>query len=646
MLLLIRLAGPPVGAQSVPERNIVYGEYQQKSTSGDIFDVGTWREQKRTSLIKNIAQLPDSVKQILLGRADEALQREWPVLTLSKYLLYTQTGDRNQYESRYFGRRNKLTLLVIGELVERKGRYLPEIADGLWLMLEETSWAVPATLNLLQQGGGLAHNEPVIDLFVSETAALLAWTRLLLPEELSGVSPLLLSRLDDELQSRVITPYIERDDFWWMGFVKRQRPNNWNVFCNKNTLITTLIVENDAERQRKVLDKSMRTIDLFINHYPEDGGCDEGPGYWSMAGGGLGDYLTILTEVSNRRLDFSKNELLHHIGTYIHKMQIDGRRFVNFADATPFIAPDPAKIYHYGQLFNDEQLLQFAAYCYPLSNLWRAGFASRETMNSFVDNVEAEAALRQIRPHAPLLPQNWLPDLQVLSLRQRAGDAKSLFVGAKGGHNGESHNHNDVGNFVLYLDGQPFLIDLGPSTYRKETFNNDRWKIWNFQSAWHNCPTINGVPQKNGRNFAARGTSFSTKKNQQVLSLDLAGAYPPEAEVARWQRELVFKPTEGTLALNEAYELKAWKEPFQIHFMTAQPAQAVKAGVLRLVAEGTQRTILFKYDPAAFELVQEEKAVEDGLLARSWGEKVYRTTMRAKGKALKGKHSFVFSIAE
>ncbi len=628
-------------------RNFLYKEYQSKKATPDLFKVAAWRQAKKESIVEKIAQLPDSVKQILTQRADQMLEKEWPMLTLSTYLVYTRTGNRTQYESQYFGRRNKLTLLVIGELVSRQGKYLPEIADGLWMMLEETSWAVPSTLHMLQQAGeGLPdHNEPVIDLFAGETATLIAWTKLFLEKELAQVSPLLVSRMQDELQHRIITPYIERDDFWWMGFQGR-RPNNWNVFCNKNTLITTLLVEDDPVRQEKVLDKSMRSIDLFINHYPADGGCDEGPGYWSMAGGGLGDYVEILTSLTNHQLDFSDNELIHNIGSYIYKMHIADRRFVNFADATPFISPDPSKVYHFGALFDDELLKQFASYCYQISDIWRKGFTGRETMNSFMANVEVETSLRAIARKAPLLAESWLLDLQVLSLRSEAGNPKSFFLGAKGGHNGESHNHNDVGNFVLYLDEQPFLIDLGPATYRKETFSSERWKIWNFQSEWHNCPTINGVQQKNGRKFAAKGTSYRTQKKQQILSMDLADCYPPEAEVQRWQRELIFDPGKETLTLRENFQLKEWKVPFQVNFLTAQRPELLPNGDVRLKAASTNQSILFRFDPKLFELVIEEKVLDDNLLARNWGQAVYRLALKSKSRALGGKHEFVFRVAE
>src|SRR5437763_12227404 len=46
----------------------------------------------------------------------------------------------------------------------------------------------------------------------------------------------------------------------------------------------------------------------------------------------------------------------------------------------------------------------------------------------------------------PLLGSVWLPDLQLMAARSTPNSGAGLYVGAWGGHNGESHNHNDVGN--------------------------------------------------------------------------------------------------------------------------------------------------------------------------------------------------------
>ena len=60
------------------------------------------------------------------------------------------------------------------------------------------------------------------------------------------------------------------------------------------------------------------------------------------------------------------------------------------------------------------------------------------------------------QPHEPILNNVWLPNLQIMTARRG-----NLYVAMKGGSNGESHNHNDVGSFVVYANNEPLFIDPG-----------------------------------------------------------------------------------------------------------------------------------------------------------------------------------------
>jgi hypothetical protein len=79
--------------------------------------------------------------------------------------------------------------------------------------------------------------------------------------------------------NKALIPYYERDDFWWMGFDSRP-VNNWNPWTNHNMLTAILILEDDQQKKISNVEKVIRSLDSFVNIYPEDGGCDEGPSYW------------------------------------------------------------------------------------------------------------------------------------------------------------------------------------------------------------------------------------------------------------------------------------------------------------------------------------------------------------------------------
>src|SRR6185369_12944547 len=110
----------------------------------------------------------------------------------------------------------------------------------------------------------------------------------------------------------------------------------------------------------------------------------------------------------------------------------------------------------------------------------------------------------------PLVRDAWLPGIQVMTARRREASSAGLYLAAQGGHNAESHNHNDVGNFIVYADGEPAIVDVGVETYSAQTFSSRRYEIWTMQSAYHNLPTIDGVMQGAGRQFAARSVSYAS----------------------------------------------------------------------------------------------------------------------------------------
>jgi hypothetical protein len=215
----------------------------------------------------------------------------------------------------------------------------------------------------------------------------------------------------------------------------------------------------------------------------------------------------------------------------------------------------------------------------------------------------------------------WFPNLQVMATRGHGG----LYLAMKGGHNDESHNHNDVGSFIVYADGEPLLIDPGVGEYTAKTFGASRYDIWTMQSCYHNLPRINGCDQSAGKSFAASGVTY--KKG--ILSMDISGAYPAEAQVKKWQRTVGIHRSRG-VTVAESYELSAYSAPSSIHLMTTT-LPVIGNGIVSL---GSHR-ITFPSSAVSAEC-EDISPLLDPLLKDIWGEKMYRITLTIKSQALKG----------
>ncbi|WP_131535434.1 heparinase II/III domain-containing protein [Pedobacter nototheniae] len=611
-------------AQTTVKRNWLFNAHQQAYPKGNALPALTsWQEQQQAESIKAIATLPDSLKQKLIRNAENANNYKWPSLPASLYLDYKLTGTRVNYENLQGERRKMLSQLVIGELVDNKGKYIPQIVNGLWLVLEESTWVAPAHIVVQKEGADLANIEnPYIDLNASRTALTVASIYSVLAPKFATYSKVVNSRILYELNRRIFDPYLKYDYFWWMGF-KGNSVNNWNTYVNANSLQAALLVLKPGSKLDSLTSKLLRSTDNFINQYPEDGGCDEGPSYWDMAGGRLIRLMLILNQSSGGKLDWSDKELLHRIGAYTYKMQIAGNYNVNFADANAIYTQNPESVYEYGLMFKDKTLKDYASFLFKE----RKNQIPTDDVSDFLASADIYNDLKSLPSNAPYPQYSVLPDLQVFNARLKAGDTKGLFFAAKGGNNAESHNHNDIGNFIVYASGKPALIDAGVGTYTAKTFSSKRYELWNVQSQWHNCPTINGVNQQDGKAFAASDFKYSNSNSMASVSMDIAKAYPAAAEVKKWNRSIVLNRAKNEINLVDDFTLNAYKAPTELNFLTPYKAELSK-GKLILKEAG----ISISFDASNFEVNIDEKPMDDARIIKIWGEKLYRIRLISKNK--------------
>jgi len=289
-------------------------------------------------------------------------------------------------------------------------------------------------------------------------------------------------------------------------------------------------------------------------------------------------------------------------------------------------------------------MMQFAAFLAREQNLGQGPLRGKfGVLGRVLPALFVLEELEGVEADQPYLRDVWMPDLQVMGARSLARSAKGLFLAAKGGHNAESHNHNDVGNFIIYADGEPVIIDVGVETYTAKTFSEDRYSIWTMQSAYHNLPTINGVLQQEGRSFEAHSVSYEADDAGARFQLDLAGAYPAQAAVGRWLRTVTL--TRGrSVTLYDEYTLESERAQFQLTLMAARKPSLVRAGVLRVppAPNSAAGVMEIAFDQTLFQAEIEEIEIEDPQLRSSWGDAVFRILLSALSPPRAGAFSIVF----
>lgn len=464
-------------------------------------------------------------REQLLAWGNEALAG-YPMLTTTRFLAFSRTGNRQVYEQPYFARRSLLMGAALAECAADDGRYLDAVIDGIWCICEESAWVLSAHNGSDHPGAPPMTARPLpdvtnpyVDLFAAQTAATLADVLYLLQDRLDAVSPLIARRARREIDLRVVAPFLTHDDFWWMGMIRRD-VNNWTPWIVSNVIDVLLLLERDAHRRSEGIARGMRMLDSYLAVLPPDGGCDEGAGYFNMAGAALADALQSVYAATGGRVSFYHEPLIRRIAAFPLHAHIDGPYFINFADCDAMPRMDGERLLHLGRRTDNPALAALGAQALARRNDVRP--LDTPQMNRVLFTLFAAA------PEQPALTQSpsylALPDLQVFSWRHGG-----MYLAAKGGHNGESHNHNDVGTFLLYTDGQPRVIDLGNCVYTAKTFGPERYTLMNTRSRNHNVPLIGAMEQAAGREHAATGVT----SDRHGLRLDIAAAYPKEAGVCR-----------------------------------------------------------------------------------------------------------------
>jgi len=592
--------------------------------------------------------LPSSVRAAHIEKGEANLGFDYPALPATVFLQFSRNGNRTNYETPHFIRRRVVEMLTVAECIENSGRFIDDIVNGIWAICEESYWGVTAHIGVQRAGNTLPDvDEPTVDLFAAETGNLLAWVYYLLGDRLDAVSPVVRRRIESEMRRRILTPLYERDDFWWMGFRPREgmrRVNNWNPWICSNWLSVVLLMETDDERRRRTGHKIMRSLDNFIDPDPEDGGCDEGPSYWGRAGASLFDNLDLFYGASNGQIDVYAEPKIQEIGRFVYRAHIDGNYYLNFADAPALVSPDGVLVYAYGQRIADAAMMAHGHWLIDQQGVKEHGYASDHLAVNFQRLLRGFFMLNTL-PSGPATPPQirdaWLPDIEVMVARDHDGTADGFFLGAKGGNNAESHNHNDIGNFVVYIDGLPVLVDAGVETYTAKTFGPDRYTIWTMQSAYHSLlPTVDGVMQAPGYDFAARDVNYRADDGTAEMTLNIAAAYPADAKISSWQRRVALE--RGIqVTVEDTYALSAAADEITVCLVTPCAVDVSEPGVVRF----GERPILdgrvsgagnVHYDAGVFSASIETVPLTDERMGGTWGQEIYRVVLTAKNPAQQG----------
>ena len=547
---------------------------------------------------------PDRLEPVL-RLAERYRPEPYAQLTAGQYMAFARTGERAVMEAPYFQRRRKLIAALMGACAsDEPEEDLDLVVDGIWLICEETSWVVSAHNGGEHDGVEKRAPQPLpdpqkpyVDLFAAQTAMILSLACQLVGDALDTVTPLIRHRVRAEVERRVLIPFETRDDFWWMGFIRKDLCN-WTPWIASNVALTAAVWVEDLPRLAKLLERAARMVDRYLDVIPEDGGCDEGVGYWGLATGAVLDFLQLL-ERQLGGFQFGRVEKLARMARFPLSMWLGDEWFANFGDcdARPEVPGER---------------LQYAGERLDLPELAALGARFRgETTDPILDTPQLWRLMNNLfapqRDAGAIEPPNeaWLEDLEIRRLT-RGG----VTLVAKGGANAGSHSHNDCGSFIIFANGEPQIVDAGNMIYTRKTFSEDRCGLWNIRSKYHNVPMIGEFEQAAGEARRAREVACRA----DGLALDIAPAYPEEAGVKALRRTFALDAG-GALTLRDDIALASpmpITETFMLRHKPERRGSALVSGGVRVAPDA----------PMTVEI--EEIPIEDARMSKSFSGSLWR----------------------
>ncbi|MCE5185605.1 MAG: heparinase II/III-family protein [Planctomycetaceae bacterium] len=472
----------------------------------------------------------------ILKKADTLLAQAMPVLTDELYLLYSETGNRTEAQKVMFAREDRLVCLCLAECIENKGRFVKPLEELLDSLVSYRSWLYPA------HDGNLAnfHGKAIkVDLKSARDAHNYALCLYLLEGKLSAA---LAQKVQSRVQELVLAPYAKdvleegRINYW------KTATHNWNPVCHAGVVGAALTMLADKLDRALFVERAMHYIENYYRGFTPDGYCSEGLGYWNY---GYGQYI-VLSEViysaTGGKIDLFANPKGLAAAVYPFRIEVIDQQYPALADCDLNTRPQA------GMMAYVNARLGLGDLHWPLGK----ELSGRNSLFEFLMFNQMDLARPVLTPR--LMPdqtqlRTWFANAGVLICRPAKDSGYSFAAVLKGGHNGEHHNHNDLGTFIVVLDDTQLIVDPGRVEYTKTTFGKDRYTIRKLASYGHCVPLVAGKQQKEGPQSIAKilrrqFTPGDDTPADDTLVMDLKSAYPVE-ELQKLERAFVYSRSGG-----------------------------------------------------------------------------------------------------
>lgn len=350
-------------------------------------------------------------------------------------------------------------------------------------------------------------------------------------------------RIRGALIEKVVTRVRGDYEFHWWATAYRC---NWCGVCNSGIGLTGLTLLTENPQLTDIVAESYNRINSMFNELGENGGWQEGGGYWNYGVHTSTFFADALKRITKGKYNLFENERLkNNPATFPLYISLPGNKSLNFEDSGG------------GGFVGSPHLINKLA---AETNNKQAAWYSAELLGARTDIFDIIWPVTDIKPEAPKTPSLHSKTINWWVMRSDFTSPDYVVIAGKAGKNDDPHHgHLDIGHFVVYWQNEYFIRDIGKEGgYDEKYFDDMRWDYPQASSIGHNVVLVNGEKQVSGKmrkqpwNFEIGGTvdEFSATEKRDYVRMNPTKAYPNK-ELKEWKRHIILEKPEITIILDE-----------------------------------------------------------------------------------------------
>ena len=320
----------------------------------------------------------------------------------------------------------------------------------------------------------------------------------------------------------ILADAVYRGDFMNCGKMVTWWPNcdhNWNLVCNGGFGIAALaFAEYDEDLAKRIVGASIKGIEGAMESFGDNGGWDEGPGYWKYGTQYLYRYFEVLDSATGVDYGYMNIPYLAQTSLFPMYTSTNNGKF-GYGDGTQGLI-DASELMYSGKKLKDRGYVNLR-----IMNIEEQG------MNVNIDD------LLFYTPDEYEKETDWPTDryfdtTETTVFRGSWNDPYSTYIAFHGGLNNVNHGHLDIGEFCMDALGERWFTSLDNDSYsftgyHDRTVGGLRWNYYRCRAEGSNTLVINPGVEAD-QEVTARSTLLKKVSGEDggYAIMDMTAAYP------------------------------------------------------------------------------------------------------------------------